>query len=112
MSVMDMLACNHQLAAQVAHKIRSDPEAPQLADFTVADVRRVLRDIAMMGLAHVSGEFLLFLLVLHDNEFDSSVQQPKSPPTGRLRRARPSTIGPAMKRRAATTAQRKKRSTT
>jgi dGTP triphosphohydrolase len=60
MSVMDMLACSHQLAAQVAQKIGSDPEAHQLADFTVADVRRVLRDIAAMGLAHVSGEFLLF----------------------------------------------------
>ncbi len=103
MSVMDMLACNRQLAAQVAHKIRSDSEAPQLADFTVADVRRVLRDIAMMGLAHVSGEFLL--LVLHGNEINFAVQQPKSPPTGS--QARPSTIGPAMKRRrAATTAQR------
>jgi dGTPase len=56
-SLMDMLACSHQLAVEVMRKIRNDSEAKQLAGFTAEDVKRVLRELAAIGLALVPGNF-------------------------------------------------------
>jgi dGTP triphosphohydrolase len=55
MSPMDMLACNHKLAKRVRNKIRNDPEAIELLRIKTAEVRDVLRELALEGLAHVSG---------------------------------------------------------